>query len=164
MRRSVLAAAVLGAILGAAGLRADPPPYLDFVRGLRAQGLADVAIDYLTHLKPNPPAGLSPTLIDLELAKARLDLALAEGDAGKRAAAYDQARQELENLLTRVLKDSPDDPVIPQIHVEAARLIAARGKDRLAAAERLEGTARALELGQARPLFADAAKRLDTAG
>src|SRR5262249_12441655 len=67
-------------------------------------------------------------------------------------------------LLTRAQKERPDDPLIPQIHVEVARLIAARGKDRLAKAERLEGTARTLELGLARPLFADAAGRFETAG
>src|SRR5689334_15359487 len=51
--------------------RADQP-HLDFVRGLQARGMADLAADYLQRLSANPPANLR-AILPLELARARLE-------------------------------------------------------------------------------------------
>ena len=71
----VLGAAATFVLLAPAGpLRADEPPVLEFVRGLRAQGMPDLALEYLQSKSKNPPANLAP-LLPLELAKTRLELA-----------------------------------------------------------------------------------------
>ncbi|HTK78566.1 MAG TPA: hypothetical protein VL371_25130, partial [Gemmataceae bacterium] len=73
-------------------------PHLDFVRGLQARGMADLAADYLQRLSANPPANLR-AILPLELARARLEQANQEGDDKKRAALFAAARRDFEAFL-----------------------------------------------------------------
>src|SRR5205814_340079 len=75
---SRFAAVALALALAAAPACAEEP-HLDFVRGLQARGMADLAADYLQRLAADPPPGLKAVL-PLELARARLEQAGQEGD------------------------------------------------------------------------------------
>lgn len=154
MTRTV--AVVLGiALFGGPVARADEP-HLDFVRGLQARGMADLAADYLQRLSANPPANLH-AILPLELARARLEQANQEGDDKKRAQLFAVARRDFEAFLD----GSRDAKLTARANLELARLVAAQGKQKLAEARRLDaGPARKDLTAQARPFFADAARRL----
>ena len=67
-------------------IRADEPPYLDFVRSLREKRRApDLALEYLQELvkKPNLPKDLVDFL-PLEMAQCRMELAQLETDTDAR--------------------------------------------------------------------------------
>jgi tetratricopeptide (TPR) repeat protein len=140
-------------------MRADEP-YMDLVRGLRAQGESQLALELLQKLNEKPPPELATTL-QLELARTRMELALQESEEGKRLAMFAQARTEFDNFL----KLNPNHALAPQASFEIARLIASQGREHLNRARKQEGDAAAQTqaLKTARPLFQDAANRLVTA-
>src|SRR5262245_54403392 len=131
-------------------------PHLDFVRALQARGMADLAADYLQRLNANPPSEMKAVL-PLELARARMEQANQEGDDKKRANQFAAARRDFEGFLAT----TRDPKLAARANLELARLVAAQGKQKLAQARRLEaGPARKDLTAQARPFFADAARRL----
>jgi hypothetical protein len=140
-------------------LQAEEPPYLEFVRGLRAKGMADLALQYLQGLSQNPPAAIAPVL-GLELAKTRLELAANETDFSRRVALQNQARAELENFV----KNSVQDPLSADAALEIARISALQGRGQLTRSQRSEArdVPRAEAL-KARALFEDAGKQLQAA-
>jgi hypothetical protein len=131
------------------------------IRGLRAQGEPALAMEYIqTQLGANPPAAIA-TVLQLETARTRLELALQESEEGKRLAMYAAARAEFESFLTA----HTNHPLAPQASLEIARLIASQGQEQLNRARKLEGDKaaqqKALEL--ARPQFNDAVQKLGEA-
>jgi hypothetical protein len=151
---------VITTVLAATPVHGADPPHLDFVQGLRARGLPDVALDYLENLK-NPPAELAARL-PLEIAKCRAEMAQIEVDPSRREALYGQARAE----FLAFLKNSPKNRMAAQASLDLARITALQGKILLSRAEQKEAPeARQTELDKARVFFEDAAKQFhDAAG
>src|SRR5437016_3383881 len=94
---------------------AEEPPYVDFVRGLRARGWPDLALQYLESKSQNPPPELAAVL-PLELAKTRLDLAATRADPSSRLAEQNRARAEFELFL----KNNPKHPLAAEAGLEIA--------------------------------------------
>lgn len=161
MPKSRILLGACAVLLAGAAVRADEP-HLEMIRGLRAQGEPALAMEYIqTRIGTNVPADIAQVL-QLEIARTRVELALHESEEGKRLAMFAAARGEFENFL----KNNADHPLAPQASFEIARLIASQGKEQLNRARRQEGDKarqqKALEL--ARPLFADAVTKLEAAG
>lgn len=153
-----LAALALLSLLPVMPLRADEP-HLEFVRGLRANGKADLALQYLQSKSTKLSPGQA-ILLPLELAKTRLELAALQADAASRAALQEQARLELE----RFLKDNPKHPLAAEAALEMARIARLRGKALLSQARREEAKeAERTEILQARSQFEQAGKQLHDA-
>jgi hypothetical protein len=157
--RALRAALTLGAILfGVKAINAEPPPHLEYVKGLRARGLPDLALAYLQSLK-NPPPDMAQRL-PLELAKTRADLARLEPDPMKRDAIYSQAKQE---FLT-FLKNSPKNLAAADASLELARMIALQGKPLLTKAERQDNQeTRQPDMDKAKTYFQEATKHFQDA-
>src|SRR5438876_1705417 len=114
-------------------LRAEEPPHLAFVRGLRARGMADLALQYLQSHSKNPPADLAP-ILPLELAKTRIELAASKPDPISRSAEQNQARAEFEQFLQK----NPNHPLAAEASLEIARIIAVQGKAELGRARQAD--------------------------
>src|SRR4051794_28154778 len=127
-------AVLLALLLTAPAARAEEPPYLDFVRGLRARGMPDLAADYLQQLSARPPAGLAP-LLPLELAKTRVDPAQQGGDERRRGPLLPQPRGPLEPFL----RQTPHGPLAAAAALELPRLVGLQGKQQLTQARRHDG-------------------------
>src|SRR5262249_9213186 len=98
--------------------QADDPPYLRFVQRLREKQLPDLAVEFVEGLQAKK---LSPELtadLALEGAKARLDLAALESDAGRRIALQERARKEFETFLQKY----PNHPLVADAYLEIARI------------------------------------------
>jgi hypothetical protein len=109
-------------------------PHLDLVRGLREQGMPDLAMEYLDRLKALKIPEID-RLLPLEYARTRLDLVAEEPEEAKRTALLEQAHQEFDLFL----KNNPKDPLAPAAQVELARLVSLQGKGQLSRARRAEG-------------------------
>jgi hypothetical protein len=137
--------------------RAEEPPHLDFVQKLRANHYPDLALEYLQKLAPTAPADMRPS-IELEIARARLDLARAEQDAAKKPALFAQARQEFETFL----KNNPNSAEASEARLEITSLAVSLGKAQLQKAmSRASGAGRRAEALKARAALDDAAKQLE---
>lgn len=138
---------------------ADEPPEIDFVRGLRARGMPDLALQYLEQLRFKPSRAVAAVL-PLEFAKTRLELAAGLNSAKSREAAQLQARQELEAFL----KANPNHPMASEAALQLARVSVLQGKARLSAARRVEGKSnRQAEFARARSQLEDAGHQLQMA-
>lgn len=154
-----LAVTLLLAVLATSAARAEEP-HLDLIRGLRAAGEPALAMEYLEKVKAGKPSPALATVLPLEAARTRLELALQESDEGKRVALWAQARSEFEAFL----KTNGNHPMAPQANFEIARLIASQAKEQLTRANRQEDAAQQQKgKDQARALFEEAAKRLEAA-
>jgi hypothetical protein len=132
-------------------------PHLQFARGLRENGLPDLAVDYLQRLaNNNPPADIA-ALLPLEIARARLDIAVQEGDGKKRNKQFAEARTAYETFL----KVNPTHPRAAEAKLDLARLVALQGKHLLGQARRQESKSTQKDMtAQAGQLFRDAAIQL----
>src|SRR5262245_20323776 len=140
--------------------RGEEPPYVEFVRGLRAQQMPDYALQYLEKLSLKPPPELA-LLLPLELAKTRMDLAQLEPNDTRKLALYAQARTE----LLAFLEKNPKHPLVAEANLDIARLAALQGKGQLSKARRQETTeGEKAELLKARAQFEEAGKQLAAAG
>ncbi len=137
---------------------AEEPPHLDFVRGLRAKGMPDLALQYLQKLSENPPPALAP-LLPMELAKTRLEMAQTEPNAARRTAVQNAARGDLETFV----KNNAKHPLAPEANLEIARIVASQGKAQLGRALHQEQGTQARELLKARAHFEEASKRFQAA-
>ncbi|HLJ93225.1 MAG TPA: hypothetical protein VKU02_08555 [Gemmataceae bacterium] len=134
-------------------------PFLDFVRGLRQSGKADLALQYLQSEVPRFPAALVP-LVPLERGLTRLELAAAQPDAAGRAALYDQAEAEFNAFIG----SNPKHRRAPEAILGLARIAALRGRAHLSEASQEEAKEAQREtLLRARTLFEQAAKQLQAA-
>src|SRR5947209_8441072 len=152
-------------IVTLAGLVAVPAraeePYLRYARALCENGLPDVAADYLDQLakKKLPPDVAA--LVPLEAARARLDVAIQEGDAKKRKQQFAAARPAYETFL----KQNPNHPRAAEAKLDLARLVALQGKTLLDQARRQESqSTRKDQTAEAGRLFKEAADQLAKAG
>lgn len=147
---------------------AQPPSPLELVRGLREQGLADLALELLADLDKKP--GLPPdqkAAIPLERAKTLLDAADEEPDEGARAGMVAEAKEG----FTAFLRATPNHPRAPEASLALARLISLEAKAQLARAKRLDPAPeddagkkkKKEEAAKARPLFKVAANRFGEA-
>jgi hypothetical protein len=151
------------AVLAGLALRtpvfAEDPPYLEFVQGLRAQGLPEYALEYLEKLSKKAPAGMAG-ILQLEMARARADIALPEADRSKREALFQQAKAEFQAFLTKNAKN----PLAIDAHLGLAGIASFQGKALLGEADWQEQPeARQSTLDKARPHFLEATKWLDDA-
>lgn len=160
MRRGFALLALGACWLIAASAPADEPPYFEFVQGLRAKHMPDLALEYLQTLSTRRLPADQAVLVPLELAKTRIELATMEADDGRRAALQATARSEFEAFL----KANPKHPRAAEANLEIARLAVLQGKAQLSRARRAETkeTQRA-EMQKARSLFDGAAKLLRAA-
>jgi TolA-binding protein len=138
---------------------AEEPPHLELARGLIAQGMPDLAVQYLEKLSQKPPANLAAAL-PLELAKARLEWAAQIAEPGRRLALQNEARAGFETFA----KGNPQSPLAAEASLEIARIAGFQGKTLLGQANHRESKeAQQAERGRARTLFEDAAGQLATA-
>src|SRR5262249_19886590 len=136
---------VLGVCLIA--VRAEEPPHVEFAQKLRASHYADLAIEYLEKVRKTAPAELLPS-IDLEIARARLDLARSELDAAKKPALFGQAREGFEAFL----KNNPNSAQASEAKLEITSLAVLQAKAQLQKALRQTGrAAKQAEALKARP-------------
>lgn len=153
--QKTVAVLALGVLVAAA--RAEEPPHLDFVQKLRASHYPDLALEYLQKIGPAAPANMRPS-IELEIARARLDLARAENDAAKKPALFAQARQEFEAFL----KNNPTSAQTSEAKLEITGLAVLQGKAQLQKAMRqTAGAGKQAEVIKARAALDDAAKQLE---
>ncbi len=152
MRRLVGLLLVLPLYLPAP-VEAEPPPHLDFIRGLRNDGLGDLAMEYIEKLRANPPAEIVD-ILPLEHARTLMELSSVELDESKRSAMLAQARVEFETYLKKNANHA-------EANVEMARLQSYLARMQLNKAFRAddEGGGRAAEAAKARPLFKGASER-----
>lgn len=158
----VLSRAVALAVLAlsAAPVAAQPGDPLDLARGLRDNGLADLAVEYLDRVAAGKPSPALAAVLPLERAQARLDLAGDEPDDAKRDALIAKAKTEFEQFLS-VQKGHPRRA---EAAVALARVVSAQAKSVLSRSNKLADDARRqAERARARPVFEDAAKRFGQA-
>ncbi|HET6575556.1 MAG TPA: hypothetical protein VFG68_18275 [Fimbriiglobus sp.] len=146
--------------LSAAPAAAQPGDPLDLARGLRDNGLADLALEYLDRVAAGKPSPALKALLPLERALARLDLAADETDDARRDALIARAKTEFEQFLST----QPNHPRRAEAAVALARVVSAQAKSTLSRSNKIaddikRGAARA----KARPIFEDAAKRFGQA-
>jgi TolA-binding protein len=138
---------------------ADDQAELDLVRGLRARGMPDLALQYLERLRSRPSPALA-ALLPLEFAKTRLEIAATLPEARNRAALQKEAGHELEVFL----QSSPKHALAPEAALQLARVNVLQGKARLSAARRAEGRGnRQAEFAQARAQLEEAGTQLQAA-
>lgn len=133
-----------------------PTSPLDLARGLREQGMADLAIEYLTALESQPLSAELKTLLPLEIAKARLDAIPLEPEEGKRAAMLTRAKSEFDLFLrTHARHDRAPETALSLARVSA--VLARNQLNRATAAENKDR--RESEIRKTRPAFDEAARR-----
>jgi hypothetical protein len=164
-------AAVAVAALPAA---ADPPSPLDLVRGLRDQGMPDLALEYLDEIEKRNPTGDLRTQLGLERALSRLAAAQGEADEAARDAGIARAKGEFEAFL----KANGSHPRAAEASLALARVLSYQAKAELNRAFRIgaeegaadgpKAAARKAAAAATRPLFrraaelyGQAAKRID---
>src|SRR5215218_6111218 len=92
-----LVAAAFAALIATAAPAAEP--HFQFARTLRDNGMPDLAVEYLQRLAGRKPSADVAALIPLEIARARLDVAVQEGDGKKRNKQFAEARTAYESFL-----------------------------------------------------------------
>lgn len=154
MVRRLLPLALL--LLAGSALAQDlpPPSPVDLVRGLRENGMADLALEFLIETAPTASPEVQKVL-PLERAKCRLELATTENDESLRTVLVAEAKKEFDQFV----KGNPGHPRLPEGAVALAQLQTLDGKTQLSRANRLPAAQRAGELAKARPLFVAASKQ-----
>lgn len=107
--------------------RAEEPPHLKFIKGLRDKQFTDVAESYIQSLIDNPtlvPKELVP-LLPLEKAKLNVDLAMQAPDATRRADLLKSAR----DTFGKFADSNKDNPLGARARFEAARALSLEGRD-----------------------------------
>lgn len=140
--------------------KADEPPHMELVRGLRAKNYPDLAMEYLKELAKKK--GLPKEITDqlpLELARTQVEMAQHLGDGPQRATLFTEARQNLEAFL----KANPTSPFAGEVKLDLARIVGAAAKVQFNKARDQAGDARRASMVSARAQFADAAKSLGEA-
>jgi hypothetical protein len=135
MKRPLTVALLFALFLPAVPLRAEEMPHLEFVRSLRERRYPDLALEYLTRLAKNPPADIA-SILPLEMARARLDVAATTPDAGARLQLYTAARKELEAFLND--PKNAGNPLLAAARSDVANVVRMQGK---AAVEQLKHSA-----------------------
>jgi hypothetical protein len=133
-----------------------PTNPLDLAHGLREQGSADLAVEYLVSLEAKPLPPELKAVLPLELARARLDAVPLEPEEGRRTALLALAKAEFDKFL----RDQPRHPQAAEASLSLARVSAVLARQQLARAASVEGKdRRRVELSKVRPAFDEAARR-----
>ena len=103
-----------------------PPSPADLARGLRDNGMADLALEYLSEVAATAPPDVQKVL-PLERAKCRLELATTENDESLRVALVAEAKKEFDQFV----KGNPGHPRLPEAAVALAQLQTLDGKTQL---------------------------------
>jgi hypothetical protein len=141
-----------------AGVRGDEP-HLEFVRGLRARGLPDLALEYLEKLSRQPPPDIA-AILPLEIAKSRLDMGTVEPDAGRRTAIQNQAKAGFEAFI----RTNPKHPLAAEAAFEIAHITSLQGQTQLNRALQIDAKdARRVGVAKARLQFEEAGRQLQAA-
>jgi tetratricopeptide (TPR) repeat protein len=148
---------VLGGVFLLSGgpLRAEDPPYLEFVRGLRERHYPDLALEYLKKISKDAPPDVAARL-PLEMARTRLDIAVNTPDLGQRMNLYAEARTEFEQFIAK----NAQSPLVNAAKLEVARVAVLQGKTQLGRALREEGPNKLSEAEKARKLLESAGTQL----
>jgi hypothetical protein len=149
-----------------------PPNPLDLVRGLRSDGLSDLAIDLIGELEQNPKTpGAVKAELPLERARCLLEAADDEPDEATRLSLVGEAKDGFNTFL----KKSPGPPRAAEPYLALARLTSLEAKAQLAKSKRVDVPAedgpekeeavkkQRAEAAAARPLFDAAAKQFKSA-
>jgi hypothetical protein len=159
IRRSLGLAFVAAFLLAPFAARAEEPPYLDFVRGLRERHYTDLALEYLQKLqqrKDVPPEVAAR--LPLEIARTQLDKAADTPDLGDRLALFGLARQQFADYLAK----NPNSPLANQARLDMADVAVRQGQTQLSRVIREEDpAAKAAEAAKARQILDDAGKQLE---
>jgi hypothetical protein len=137
------------------------PSPLELVRGLREQGMSDLALEYLKDLeaRANLPA-TDRAALPMERAKCQLEAADEEADETVRSGLIAEAKQGFEAFL----KGNASHPRAAEASIALARLVSLEAKAQLLRARRAEDTeTEKAEAQKARPLLEEAAKRFGDA-
>jgi hypothetical protein len=145
---------------------AQQPPHLDFVRGLRARGMPELALDYLKQLERR--ADLPPevrAIIPLEIARTQVETAERHADAAVRQQLVKDALAEFERFANSPANQK--NPLIAEAHLEVGKLISEQGRAKAVEtreAFRKRDFAQTRDLGnEAMAVLDRAAKSLQTA-
>ena len=160
--RPAAVTAVLAAITFAHPVAADTPDPFPLARGLRDNGMADLAMEYLKQ-QVKPLADKDPALKDvyrLELAKTLLETADQTEVEVERLALLDLAKIEFADYL----KGNPPPILAAEAAVAVARIISLQAQAQLSrSANAPDEAAEKAEAIKARPMFEAAAKQLEKA-
>lgn len=139
---------------------------LDLVKGLRDQGMSDLALEYLKDLETSPalPAA-AKAMIPLEKAKCQLEAAEDEPDEAARGSLVAEATIGFREFLSR----NPKHPRAAEAAIALARLKSIEAKTQLIRANRIDTSGEGpekdkavalqrAEAAKARPMFNEAAK------
>ena len=164
MPRPALLTPVVACLLSLAGATAaaqpTPPDPIELVRGLRENGLPDLALDYLQDLAARRPTPGTLAVLPLERARAKLELAATETDDAKRSALLSESKADFDAFLAA----NASHPRRAEAALSLARLVSIEAKGLVSQAnKRADDAARTRELVTARPVFTGAAKRFSQA-
>jgi hypothetical protein len=127
---------------------------MELVRGLRTNGLADLAMTYLDELKASNPPPEIKVILPLEYARTRLALAAQENDEAKRNNILNTARAEFDTFIN----SNPGHPQTPFANIDVARLNGLKGKTLYSKARWISNPeAKMKKMEEARVLFKKAA-------
>ncbi len=165
MRCTIVVLSSWGFFLWADGIalaQTATPPAIQLVRGLRDQGMPDLAMEFLDfELKKLPPDPVTAALLPLERARTRLELARSVGEDSRKNLLLGQAKNEFQAFLSKA--PTPQLRVVAQ--VELGRLVALQGKVALLKAKRVSPKLekqREAEHKVARDLFTQASKMFES--
>lgn len=132
----------------------------ELTRALREGGLPDLAMEYLDEKGDSLPAEYK-SVLPLERAKVRLELAELETEDAKRDGLVNQAKAEFDKFL----KTAPaDHPSVPEANIALARVLLIGAKTALSRATKIQDDeAYKRALAAVRPQFVDAGKRFGSA-
>ena len=154
---AVVVALSLSTAAPASAQTADP---IDLARGLRENGLPDLALEFLRDLEGKRPTPGALAVIPLERARAKLELAAEESDDAKRGALVGEAKADFDRFLAA----NATHPRRAEAALSLARLVSVQAKGQVSKAnKRTDEKDRTRELLAARPVFDDAAKRFSQA-
>lgn len=163
MRNSTIPTSLI-LLLSGSMVWAEAPSPLELVRGLRSQGMPDLAEEFLKteatqkYLADHPE---EKAIEPLELARIRAEMAHQESDEDRKLSLLLESKAEFENFLRN--PKAAQSPLRPLAALELARLVAAEGREIYARSRRLGGDEKAATLNQARTKFRDADNRLEVA-
>ncbi len=143
-------------VLGCGQVQSDAQelPEFKLVRGLRDQGMPDLALEYLEKISKQRK-GSASKLLALELARTRLALARQTPEPDRRRALTAQARQGFRKFLETASKQ---DSLYYEASLELARVARLLGENQVSRARKSEQkSTRVSEMRSARPYFEAAA-------
>ena len=173
-RKWLWSALLLFVFAGPALAQTAPPQLpspLELVRGLRAAGMPDLALEYLRQSENKPMPEDDRKSIPLKHARCLLEVAEAEADEGTRTNMVGEAKEAFNDFIV----NNPNHPRLAEASLSLARLTSIEAKAQLTRPRRMElpprddpgyesALAKKRQEGlKAQPLFLVASKNFDAA-